>query len=254
MVPNFSMAVDFYTILIRDEIGTLDPNQILSACYGGVPYVISQAQACGYIGPRNSLTGSLGNVTALNGNVSDENTDGIDLDMTYVMATEDVGLPAIGKLTLNGQVNYLLSDNAIGLGGFVQQQAGTYSGADESGEPRWKALVGATLSTDTWSTTLTERYYGGVRNIDPGSACEDGFVVCPTKGAYDYEGNEAAGIFYTDISGSYTYKNLTLIVGVDNLFDKDPPYLEPTAQVNFISTSGYDPTGRFVYMKATMKF
>jgi len=254
-LPDFSLAVDYYTILVRGEIGSLDGSQILGACYGNVPYVVSSATACSLIGPRNKLTGSLGQILTLNGNISDENTDGIDIDMNYSMPTEAVGLPAWGKILLNGQANYLLSDDSIGVGGFVQQQAGTFTG--ENGEPRWKALVGATFINDDWTLNFNERYYGGIRNSDPTSACEYGSLAhCSGtgKGIFDYEGNEAAGVFYSDISASYRYKTVRLTVGVDNLFDKDPPFLEPAVQANFLSTAGYDPTGRLIYMKAVINF
>jgi iron complex outermembrane receptor protein len=59
-------------------------------------------------------------------------------------------------------------------------------------------------------------------------------------------------VFYSDVSGTYQYKNISLTVGVDNLFDKDPPFLpdqQPTR-----TDAGYDFTGRFIYMKASVKF
>jgi iron complex outermembrane receptor protein len=72
-LPGLSFAVDYYTILLRDEIASYDSNLLLGACFGGVPYVISQAASCALISPRSKLTGSLGQITALNGNINDEN-------------------------------------------------------------------------------------------------------------------------------------------------------------------------------------
>ena len=140
-VPGLSVATDFYTILVRDEIGTLDPGSILASCFGGIQYVISQAASCALIAPRNPVTGSLGQITALNGNATTENTDGIDVDVAYTMPTDDLGFPG-GKLGFTGQVNYLLSDNSIGVGGVIQQTAGTYNGGTGYAEPRFKALLG----------------------------------------------------------------------------------------------------------------
>jgi outer membrane receptor protein involved in Fe transport len=74
------------------------------------------------------------------------------------------------------------------------------------------------------------------------------------KNCGDWEGNEAAGVFYHDISGTYQYKNVNLTVGVDNLFDKDPPFLYPVDQSNAPSAAGYDFTGRYIYMKVSVKF
>jgi len=44
-------------------------------------------------------------------------------------------------------------------------------------------------------------------------------------------------------------------VGVDNLFDKDPPLIiGDICACNGLSTGGYDFEGRFVYMKGSVKF
>ena len=58
------------------------------------------------------------------------------------------------------------------------------------------------------------------------------------------------------LNGQYTgFKNLTLTLGVKNLFDKDPPY---TRQSNSFQV-GYDPaladpTGRFYYGSVRYSF
>jgi iron complex outermembrane recepter protein len=68
-------------------------------------------------------------------------------------------------------------------------------------------------------------------------------------------GNDAAGTFFTDVSGTYTYKNVSVTVGVDNLFDKDPPIITgDLCSCNGLSNGSYDFTGRFVYMKGSVKF
>ncbi|GGF50157.1 TonB-dependent receptor [Aliidongia dinghuensis] len=255
-IPGLSVSVDYYTVLIRNEIGTLDAQSLVNACYGGVPYLVSQAQACKLVGPRTAGTGSLGVVQALNANVGAENTDGIDLDLAYGIDTAKLGLPAWGHLDFTGQVNYLLSDE-VSSGGNTVKQAGTFGfGNGDDAEPRWKALLGTTFRRDNWSVNWTTRYYGGVKNVSRAADCSSlpASGICPTVGAGDFEGNEAAGVFYHDISGTYQYKNVNVTVGVDNLFDKDPPFLFPTGQTNAAGTAGYDFTGRFVYMKASIKF
>ncbi len=253
-IPGLTLSVDFYTILIRKTIGSLDPNLLLAACFGGVPYLVSQQTACQLVGPRTS-TGALQQIKVIEDNIGTENTDGIDIDLTYGVDTTRLGLPAWGHLTFNGQLNYLLSDN-ITSAGVTQQQAGSFS--SDNGEPRFKALVSLGLARDNWSIDWTSRYYGGVRNLDGTSACGYGSLPncnpATTKGALDFEGNEAAGVFYHDVSATYRYKNINLTIGVDNLFDKDPPFLIPTAQPNAPGSAGYDFVGRFIYLKASARF
>ena len=253
-VKGLAVTFDYYTILIRNEIGSLDPNELLAACYGGQPYLVSQSQACALVGPRLQGTGAIGVVQALNANIGSQNTDGMDVTVAYSFSAEQVGLPLEGNFLVNGQANYLMHDNLY-AGGSVSQQAGTYGlyGGDGA-EPRWKALVSLGYAEDNWSITWTSRYYGGVKNVDESTYCDPNAAVCPKVGAGDYEGNEAAGVFYHDISISYKFDPVNVTVGVDNLFDKDPPFLIPTGQGNNAAASaGYDFTGRFVYMKVSAK-
>jgi len=263
-VPNLTLTVDYYTILIRSEIGSYTPSSLLNDCYGGVPYVLSQAAACALITRQPS--GNLGFVKAIDGNIADENTSGIDFTASYDFDAKQVGIPTEGHFQVKGSANYLLADDITGQGASFDncnfilgcvQQAGSYSNTSSGvngGEPRWKALVEIDYSQDNWSVDWTSRYYGGLKNINEGTYCLFGSVACPKNGAGDFYGNEAAGIFYHDISFTYTYDNTAITVGVDNLFDKDPPFvLSGTGDV-YLSDAGYDNTGRFVYMKFDVKF
>jgi len=263
-VPGLSVSADYYTVLIRNEISAYDPNLLLAACFGGVPYLVSQQVACQLVGPRTS-SGALGPIKAINANIGEENTDGIDIDLNYGIDAAKLYLPVPGHLTFSGQVNYLLSDNTS-AGGVTQQQAGTFSGSN--GEPRFKALANLQYAQDNWSVGWTTRYYGGLKaaagTVTPDPALASSYdangnlLSCSAAGMAkncgDWEGNEAAGVFYHDISGTYQYKNVNLTVGVDNLFDKDPPFLYPVDQSNAPSAAGYDFTGRYIYMKVSVKF
>ncbi|GGF50147.1 TonB-dependent receptor [Aliidongia dinghuensis] len=254
--PGLSVTVDYYDVLVRNEISQYDAESLLLACYGNVKYLVSQAQACKLAGSRAVGTGDVGIIDTLNANIGDESTNGIDIAMNYQIATEKLGLPAWGMLSFNGQASYLLSDTVTSNGTTIQQ-AGTFNTSTDSAEPRWKALLNVTFAREGWSFGWTARYYGGAHNYDGTSACEYGTLsncTGSTKGAEDYEGNEVAGVFYHDINVTYKFKNVNLSVGVDNLFDKDPPYVGGALNANSLGSAGYDYTGRFVYLKTSVKF
>jgi iron complex outermembrane receptor protein len=250
-VKGLAITVDYYTILIRNDISAYDVNLLQDACYGGTPYLVTQAQACALVGPRLAGTGTLGPIKALNANIGAENTDGIDVSVAYSFSAEQIGLPLDGSFTIDGQANYLMHDDNI-QGNVVIGNAGTFNGDD--GEPRWKALLTLGYAEDNWSVQWTSRYYGGLKDLDRTNDCEFGTLAhCPSVGAGDFEGNETAGVFYHDISASYQFHPVNVTVGVDNLFDKDPPFLFPTGQTNAAGSAGYDFLGRFVYMKVSAK-
>ena len=241
-IPGLTGTVDYYTVKVRNEIGTLTAESLLLDCYAGTPYLVSQAQACNIVNfGHRAADGSLPEIPTLNTNTGDETTQGIDMSLTYGFDAEKFGAPIPGHIQLTGSAEYLLEDT-LTAGGISVKQAGTWNGGINGGiaEPRWKALLDMGFSQDAWSADWTERYYGGVHAVSNSGV------------AGDFPGNESAGVFYSDISGTYQYKNVTLTVGVDNLFDKDPPFLD--SAVPSIGDAGYDYTGRFIYMKGVVKF
>ncbi len=244
-VPGLSATVDYYSVLVRNAIATA--NDPLDACEtpGSSPSGLSNPCA-GIV--RAQGTGILVSVADPLINFGAENTDGIDFGLSYAFGTDKIGLPQLGgRISIDGQATYLLSDNSI-TGGVVTQQAGTYDLGGDSAEPRWKAQLGATYSQDNWSTTLTERYYGGVKPDSAVQASECGPEI-------DIFGCHAAGQFFTDVSATYNYKNMTATVGVDNLFDRQPPFLAGGVSVSqTVTGAGYDTVGRFIFTKLAIKF
>ena len=247
-VPGLTATLDYYVVKVRNEIGTYNAVGLLDDCYGGVPYIVSQATACSLVNfGHRAADGSLPLISTINVNSGDETTQGIDTTVTYGFDTDKIGLPVPGHFQVTGSAEYLLKDTLTAQGTSVKQ-AGTFDINTNGGvaEPRWKALVDMSFSQDAWSVDWAERYYGGVHQVSTNS----GSFVAPDP--ENFNGEQTAGVFYSDISGTYQYKNVTLTVGVDNLFDKDPPFLQ--SSVPSIGDAGYDYTGRFVYMKGVVKF
>jgi iron complex outermembrane receptor protein len=241
-VPGLTVTVDYYTVLVRNEISTYNAIGLLNACYGGIPYVVSQAASCQLVNfGHRAADGSLPNILTINTNIGDELTQGIDVTAGYGFEPEKLGIPVPGHVQVTGSANYLIKDTDMAEGVTVKN-AGTWNPNVGGGtaEPRWKALLDVTYSQEVWSVDWTERYYGGVHNVSTDATPDD------------FPGNEAAGVFYSDLSGTYKYKNVSVTLGVDNLFDKDPPFLQNSAPT--LTDAGYDYTGRFIYMKGTVTF
>ena len=236
-VQGLSFTTDYWNIHIRNAIqdGGVDPNSIVNACY-----VLNQPAACGAI--TRGETGDITGVQTPNLNFGYENAQGLDFDLSYGFDAATVGLQGVvpGHFQVSGDAQYLLKDDIENADGSNNQQAGTFNTTTGKVEPRWKARLAVDYSQDSWSADFSERYAGGVKN---------------DVGPIDVLGNDAAGVFYTDLSGTYTYKNVSVTVGVDNLFDKDPPTITgDLCACNGLSVGGYDFTGRFIYMKGSVKF
>ena len=96
---------------------------------------------------------------------------------------------------------------------------------------RWKHTASLTVSRGDWSGLLMQRYSTGYNDQVP-----NGGKGTPPPG-FDPRVHH-----YTkyDLSGTYTgFKNTTITVGIQNLFDTDPPFT--AHNVDEVVGAGWDP-------------
>jgi iron complex outermembrane receptor protein len=238
-VPGLSFSVDYWDVYIRNTIiDGISAQTLLNNCYD--PAILS-ASSCAAVGNRQAGTGEVVQINAPNINFGFERTQGVDFATQYSFGASDVGIDRPGAFTISGNAQYLIHDiNYQAPGTLPADFAGTWQiiGGSELGEPRWKALVNLGYGEDNWSASFTERYNGGVTLF---------------QGTPGGPGNNAPGVFYSDISATYNYENASFTFGIDNLLDKDPPFLNDFA-TNSITNGGYDYIGRYLYMKVKVKF
>ncbi|MEI9983291.1 MAG: TonB-dependent receptor [Aliidongia sp.] len=111
----------------------------------------------------------------------------------------------------------LLRDDEENPDGTVNQLAGTFNTTLFKVEPRWKARLGVAYAQDAWGINVDERYLGGREERRPGPLPQR-----QPRWLRLHRQRGRPGLFYTDVSATYTYKNINVTVGVQNLFDKDP--------------------------------
>ena len=124
--------------------------------------------------------------------------------------------------------------------GFVSNQLGS---ATSGLNPRYKQYATVTWSRGPWSATLGNQYQSSY--IDVGTLFDD-----------DATPRRVGTLSLWDLYASYTgFKNWKLVLGVQNLFDKDPPFTnqQTTFQVGYDPTY-YDARARFVYGSVTYSF
>lgn len=96
---------------------------------------------------------------------------------------------------------------------------------------RWKHNASFSLARGDWSGLLTQKFSTGYKD------------QVPNGGALPYPAgfNPKVGSYTTySLSGTYTgFKNTTLTVGIQNLFDRDPPFT--AHNVDDVVGAGWDP-------------
>lgn len=254
-VPGLTGSIDFYHIAISNEVGTIPISTILSTCANtGNPFYCSQIV-------RNPVTGGLtGNTIAGGGYIIQTNVNtgaalasGIDVSADYTL-----GLPqGWGGLdfSLNGTwVDH--NETTPVPGAHTYDCASLFGYTCQTINPRWHHIFSTTWNTPWYglSTTARWRYIGKVTQDND---TNDPTLQYATWGAYDYFNASIPAYNYFDLELSWhPLKQLTLRVGVNDIFDKDPPlvdsYLVAGGAANTYDI--YDFLGRQVYAAFTAKF
>jgi iron complex outermembrane recepter protein len=166
-------------------------------------------------------------------NLTTLKTSGVDL-------TFSVRPPAtaIGQFTFafNGTKYLEWKQQSVGeaevdlIGRYGGGVAATVVGSGSTGAfPKWKHNANLGWSRGPWSANLHQNYVHGYEDADATRRVGTWSVY--------------------DVNASYTgFKNLTLTLGIKNLFDRDPPYTRQgqAFQVGY-DPSIADPTGRFFW-------
>jgi iron complex outermembrane recepter protein len=115
--------------------------------------------------------------------------------------------------------------------------------------PDWRHTLRSTFSRDWYSVSARWRHVGGMdyENQDGTPGTTDQILVGLGGGLGSYN--------FFDLSGSFdVIDNVNLTVGINNIFDKEPPMVGGTLQLNANSIGGYDQLGRFMFANVNVRF
>jgi iron complex outermembrane recepter protein len=254
MVPNLSVSVDYFDIVIKDVIETLGGNTIINGC-------VFASQFCNLV-HRDPANGSLwlstlGFVTDTTINEGAKATRGFDVKASY-----RVPLPAYGSLNfgLEGTALESLTTTPVpGQGSY--DCAGYFGDVCGGSDPKWRSVLNITWSTpwDALDVTLRWRYFGSQTSeqLNPSKYLAGTSYYAPLAHIPSYN--------WFDLEASFdVYKNVKLQLGVNNILDKDPP-LVLLADCSTSSPGGancngntfpgvYDAMGRYLFAHITAQF
>ena len=231
-----SIGVDFFNIRVRDILATPSAQEIVSRFRAGDPAF------------KNLVTlqgNEVSSIVAIQNNIGDANVQGLDLFANWR------GNFNGSRLDINMNGTYMDTFDQTSPGGALSHKVGTQVdpngapvlGADNGGVVlRWKDTLAGTWTTGPWAVTLIQNFRTGYRVGNDTNGKE---VHIGAESTYD------TNVVYKGI------KNLSLTLGVKNLFDKQPETVGTAVSNQFQSGYDiyqYDPRGRFIYVTAGYKF
>ena len=223
IVPGLTLTADWFDIDIEDAIRAIPGSTKLAVCYAS-PNLSSEF--CDDF-TRSSLTGEVTFLSATPINTGLEKMNGLDLGMIYDRRLGDF------NVSLNMNVTWLNEYTVIPFEGGDPIRFNGFIGGGNGGYPEWRGYgtlmvengpIGATWSTQ-WIGSATDF------NAAPGDI-----------------GYSTPDVFYHNLQLSFAVDDETSFrLGVDNIFDRKPPYIQSFTDAN-TDTMTYDVMGRRFYV------
>ncbi|HEU4852908.1 MAG TPA: TonB-dependent receptor [Telluria sp.] len=230
-VRNMTFTVDYFNIEIDNAIETVPGSTKLSVCYNtpGMAHIFCSPSSF----TRDPASKEINFLSSQPTNAAQQRVSGIDFGMLY-----DFNLFG-WKSGMTVDVSRLSRyDVAPFPGGDVIEYAGKITGGRGS-YAKWRSTAGLTAANGPWSGSYTVQYIGSADDIN--ASPED-------------IGARAPSVAYHNLSAKYAVtKAMTVSFGVDNLFDKKPPYIQSWTDGN-TDTMTYDLLGRRWHARVAYRF
>jgi outer membrane receptor protein involved in Fe transport len=243
-IPGLSVTVDYYRIRVDNLIAVLGAQTILNQCFD-LPDLNNQF--CALLFPRNPDF-TFANPALISGgvNFAQFQADGIDFEVSYRRTFENGH-----RLDFRGLATYVLRRT-----NFVSPTDPSFGDRilGEVGDPQWSASVRLTYGVGPWDLRYTLNYVG--KQTIGAYESYFGFQGRPPQNA-----DLTADVWYPDVLyhaarlGYRVNERFQFYMGVDNIFDSDPPALRNTfGSTGTAAGTAWDYIGRYFYAGAIVDF
>ncbi len=225
-LPGFDMTIDYWNINLENIITALGRNDVMNLCVD-LPSIDNQF--CDRVERDENGYGMRVDTSYINASLSD--AKGIDLGANYRF---DLGQ---GRMNLGLRASYLLKYETTTLPGIASSVI-VYDGGYQN--PRFRGNLDTSYTIGDWDIGLETRFWSAAK------------IIANAKSDEEYDNNHVGARVYNDLTiGWHVNENATLRVGINNLFDIEPPYAPRT----YYQGGGgvYDVYGRYFFANVNFK-
>ncbi|HEX5182745.1 MAG TPA: TonB-dependent receptor [Allosphingosinicella sp.] len=244
-LPGFSLTVDYFDIKVNNLIATLDAQTILNQC---VDSATINNQFCPLIHARDQF-GLLATPFALLSsgiNFAKQTARGVDFDLAYRRNFSNGG-----RLNLRGVMTWMLERNDFTD---PTNPGIAFHQLYNLGDPEFRANLQVGYGQGPWDINVIEQWIGRT-------------TITSWENTHSFQGRPPANpdatsviwypnVFYTDVRASFKVNShFRFYLGVDNLFDRMPPYNTlGTSSTGIGGISEWSDIGRYFYGGAQVDF
>ncbi|SER07194.1 TonB dependent receptor [Solimonas aquatica] len=233
-LKNFSVNLDYWYYKIKDAIIAPDVGTIVRTCAA-----TGDADLCSLI--ERYSDGQINVINSPTLNSASFTTDGLDIGFRYKLTSDLGAFMASWDTTYTHSFEYsVLKDSPkIDAVGRYDGQFGNYA--------RYRSILSLAWRLNAYQAMWKTRYISGVEITD--SVGEGSGRPLATDRI------KVGSVTYHDLVAGYTAKtNTELLVGVNNVFDKQPPlFYQYTLNAN-TNVETYDGVGRYLYVRVSQHF
>jgi iron complex outermembrane receptor protein len=243
-VKNLSLTVDYYNINIRNAIRNVTADVILSSCYPretGAP-----SQYCDRITRLNTpgVPPLIDRIDDRLTNVGGDRVSGIDFAADYEPTTP------YGTFGFTATLTYLANFQREFAGGLVVQGRDTYD--LNRVLPDWKGNLGFRWGMSALSAGVNLRWINGYRECED-NACTVRDSTAPPPMFRNVKPYAAVDLNVGFKLPRATGLNSSILAGVNNVFDREPVYVNNGFLAGSDETA-YDYIGRYFYVRLSHQF
>lgn len=244
-LPGFSFTADYYKIKIANYISTVGTTNLIRACYGDADngYTPYDSSYCSSL-PRDTNSYAITDAANSLANTGGVSTRGVDFEARYGMP---LNFGAFGSTTsrldlrFSGTRLIAFDYNPVAaIPDLTIDCAGKFGQTCGNPYAKWRLSTRATYATGPMTVSVLYRHLSAVKDDDSVTT----YAVEKIK-AYDY----------FDLTAAFKIQNgFTWSVGVNNVFNKQPPILGDNQQQANTYPSTYDPYGRAFFVSTNVSF
>ena len=259
-VPGLSLSADFWRIYLNDTITSVGEQSVLDLCFNGVSLYCPLITRY----PAGASQGQIRQIYLPTQNLGRIDVKGVDLSGQYKLPEFSFGQFTLGlnatymkqfKIQIapgEGAANQVL--NGVGMLGAAGSGLGSacpYQQAAVCFFPRLRAQGSLTWQLGPWDASWRMRYSSKFK-VGSANPEEEATAIPGYPGYVLHYG----AYVYNDLTVGYniTPINTRLDIGVDNVFDKQPPLLYENSTNANTDPEDFDVVGRYYWGRITVKF
>jgi len=250
---DLDLALSYWSIEIENTVEEPEADFIIDECFSNFSLPeFNQNPFCALLrrpttGPMQSRIINFVDVSFIN--IGEDTAKGLDLNTRLMFSTDWLGGMDVSWATAT---THQLERDYQPFGPETRQDlAGTI------GVPEWKFTSTLSLRRDAWEFLLQNRYYGDAQQNDTENDVATTIFAAGLNGIASHDIDFVDSIWYTDLSVSYMAEHWSASVGVNNLFEEDPPLIDVSEgpnRNNAVSSTGYDFFGRTFFATVSFDF